>query len=163
MIYKNYEIIAAAIFETEPEKLFIKTRKPDVVMARQICMVYRFRFLKMSLAEAGARYSKDHTTVLHAKKTVNNLYETDKKYRAKVDMFFQKIDTKNPEPEHLIFFEPRFFSISSAYIESHLHLLQVLNGYMSGLEPYVSVKHALKECSADLQTISENINRKYKI
>lgn len=163
MIYKNYEIIAAAICETDVKLLFTVSRKRPVVMARQICMFYRNKNLKMSQSEAGARYSKDHATVLHAVKTVNNLYETNHKFRAKVDMFFQKVNIKNDANETEIIFEPRFFSISSDYIESHLKLLQTLNGYMSGVKPYVSVKHALKECSADLQTISENINKKYKV
>jgi chromosomal replication initiator protein len=70
-----------------------KTRKREVVQARQIAMFFAKNFTKASLATIGAHCGgKDHATVLHACKTVNNLMETDKRFRSYVDELEKKIN-----------------------------------------------------------------------
>jgi chromosomal replication initiator protein len=64
-----------------------------VVQARQIAMFFSKQFTKSSLANIGAQCGgKDHATVLHACKTVNNLIETDKQFKAYVDELEKKIN-----------------------------------------------------------------------
>jgi chromosomal replication initiator protein len=47
---------------------------------------------KSSLASIGLQCGgKDHATVLHACRTVNNLLETDKKFRVYIDEIEKKI------------------------------------------------------------------------
>ena len=59
-----------------------KTRKREVVQARQIAMYFSKKMTKSSLANIGMHCGgKDHATVLHACRTVNNLAETDKHFR----------------------------------------------------------------------------------
>ncbi len=59
-----------------------KTRKREIVQARQIAMYFAKLMTKSSLSTIGSRIgSKDHATVLHACKTVNNLVETDKRFK----------------------------------------------------------------------------------
>jgi chromosomal replication initiator protein len=74
------------------DKLSSKTRKREVVQARQLAMYFSKKLTKSSLATIGLQCgNKDHATVLHACRTVNNLIETDKKFRLSVDEIEKKI------------------------------------------------------------------------
>ncbi len=69
-------------FDLPIEILKSKTRKREIVQARQISMYFAKNLTKSSLANIGANCGgKDHATVLHAFKTVNNLIETDKRFK----------------------------------------------------------------------------------
>jgi chromosomal replication initiator protein len=69
-------------FDLPIELLKSKTRKREVVQARQIAMFFSKKLTKSSLAKIGQQCGgKDHATVLHACRTVNNLSETDKGFR----------------------------------------------------------------------------------
>jgi chromosomal replication initiator protein len=79
-------------FELPIELLKSKTRKREVVQARQLAMYFAKKMTKSSLATIGMyNGGKDHATVLHACKTVNNLIDTDKRFRASVDEIQKKI------------------------------------------------------------------------
>lgn len=79
-------------FDLNIELLKSKTRKREVVQARQIAMFFSKKLTKSSLANIGAHCGgKDHATVLHACKTVNNLMETDKTFRGYIDDLEKKI------------------------------------------------------------------------
>ncbi len=69
-----------------------KTRKREVVQARQLSMYFSKQLTKSSLASIGAQCgNKDHATVLHACRTVNNLIETDKRFKSYVDDLKKKL------------------------------------------------------------------------
>ncbi|MCC7050513.1 MAG: chromosomal replication initiator protein DnaA [Bacteroidia bacterium] len=69
-----------------------KTRKREVVQARQIAMYFSKNLTKSSLASIGMHCGgKDHATVLHACRTVNNLIETDKRFKSYIDELGKKI------------------------------------------------------------------------
>lgn len=69
-----------------------KTRKRDVVQARQLAMYFSKKHTKSSLATIGLHCgNKDHATVLHACRTVTNLIETDKQFRVYVEDIEKKI------------------------------------------------------------------------
>jgi chromosomal replication initiator protein len=69
-----------------------KTRKREIVQARQVAMFFSKTLTKSSLATIGSQIGgKDHATVLHACKTVNNLIETDKRFRLQVDEIEKKL------------------------------------------------------------------------
>ena len=69
-----------------------KTRKREIVQARQIAMYFSKSLTKYSLASIGAQIgNKDHATVLHACKTVNNLKDTDKNFRQYVEDIEKKL------------------------------------------------------------------------
>jgi chromosomal replication initiator protein len=79
-------------FELEMDTLKSKTRKRNVVQARQIAMYFAKSMTKSSLSSIGAHCGgKDHATVLHACRTVNNLIETDKKFKQSVQELQKKI------------------------------------------------------------------------
>ncbi len=79
-------------FSMSVDALQTKTRKREVVQARQIAMYFSKSLTKFSLASIGAQIgSKDHATVLHACKTVLNLKDTDKNFRQYVEDIEKKL------------------------------------------------------------------------
>ena len=69
-----------------------KTRKREVVQARQLAMYFSKKLTKNSLNTIGLHCgNKDHATVLHAVKTVNNLIDTDKQFRVYVEDIDKKL------------------------------------------------------------------------
>ncbi len=83
-------------FELPIDMIKSKTRKREVVQARQITMFFAKSFTKSSLASIGSHCGgKDHATVLHACKTVNNLIDTDKKFKSYIQELEKKITLSN--------------------------------------------------------------------
>jgi chromosomal replication initiator protein len=79
-------------FDLPLEMLKSKTRKREIVQARQIAMYFAKSLTKSSLATIGMHCGgKDHATVLHACRTVNNLMETDKRFRAYIEELEKKM------------------------------------------------------------------------
>jgi len=79
-------------FDLPIELLKSKTRKREVVQARQIAMFFAKKMTKSSLANIGMHCGgKDHATVLHACRTVKNLTETDKNFRKYLDDLEKKL------------------------------------------------------------------------
>jgi chromosomal replication initiator protein len=84
--------VVSDYFNLPLELLKSKTRKREVLQARQIAMFFAKSMTKSSLASIGLQCGgKDHATVLHACRTVNNLMETDKKFRVYIDEIEKKI------------------------------------------------------------------------
>lgn len=80
-------------FDLPLELLKSKTRKREVVQARQLAMFFSKNMTKSSLSNIGIHTGgKDHATVLHACRTVNNLIETDKKFKTYVTEIEKKIN-----------------------------------------------------------------------
>lgn len=79
-------------FDMPIELLKSKTRKREIVQARQLAMYFAKQLTKNSLASIGAQCGgKDHATVLHACRTVNNLADTDKRFKAYVEDLQKKL------------------------------------------------------------------------
>jgi len=79
-------------FDLPIELLKSKTRKREIVQARQIAMYFAKKMTKSSLANIGLHCGgKDHATVLHACRTVNNLQETDKHFRKYLEDLEKKL------------------------------------------------------------------------
>ncbi len=79
-------------FNLPLEAINSKTRKREIVQARQLAMFFSKKHTKSSLATIGLHCgNKDHATVLHACRTVNNLLETDKRFRVYVEEIDKKL------------------------------------------------------------------------
>lgn len=79
-------------FDLSVEQLKSKTRKREIVQARQIAMYFSKQMTKSSLAKIGSLCGgKDHATVLHACKTVTNLCETDKQFKGYLNDLEKKL------------------------------------------------------------------------
>lgn len=80
-------------FNIHIDMLNSKTRKREIVQARQLSMFFSKKLTKFSLASIGTHCgNKDHATVLHACRTVNNLIDTDKQFKGYVDDLEKKIN-----------------------------------------------------------------------
>lgn len=70
-------------FSLPLETLLSKSRKREIVQARQIAMYLAKFHTRESLQNIGRKIGeRDHATVLHACKTVSNLMDTDKSFKA---------------------------------------------------------------------------------
>ncbi|WP_298533477.1 chromosomal replication initiator protein DnaA [uncultured Algibacter sp.] len=84
--------IVSDYFQMDVDTLQSKTRKRHIVQARQLAMFFAKKFTKASLASIGSQIGKrDHATVLHACKTVDNLSSTDKQFRKYVEDITKKL------------------------------------------------------------------------
>ena len=84
--------VVSDYFQMDVDTLRSKTRKRHIVQARQLAMFFAKKFTKASLASIGSQIGKrDHATVLHACKTVDNLFATDKQFRKYVEDLTKKL------------------------------------------------------------------------
>ncbi|MBN8857692.1 MAG: chromosomal replication initiator protein DnaA [Sphingobacteriales bacterium] len=79
-------------FNLPYERLLQKTRKREIVQARQITMYLAKQFTKNSLKTIGEHFGgRDHTTVIHSCQTVKDLMDTDGMFRESVVDLQQKV------------------------------------------------------------------------
>lgn len=79
-------------FHIAPELLQEKTRKREVVQARQLAMYFSKNYTKASLSYIGSQIGKkDHATVLYACRAVADLMETDRKFKIQVEEIQKKL------------------------------------------------------------------------
>jgi chromosomal replication initiator protein len=79
-------------FEVPVEKLKEKTRKRQIVQARQLSMYLAKYFTKNSLKVIGKHFGgRDHSTVIHSCQAVQNLIDTDSKFKDSVSEIQKKI------------------------------------------------------------------------
>ena len=84
--------VVSDYFQMDVDTLQSKTRKRHIVQARQLAMFFAKKLTKASLASIGTQIGKrDHATVLHACKTVNNLSSTDKQFKKFVEDLHKKL------------------------------------------------------------------------
>lgn len=77
---------------TSQADFFTKSRKRNIVQARQLSMYFSKKYTKAPLITIGEQCGgKDHATVIHSLKTVTNLLETDKQFRAIADKIEQTL------------------------------------------------------------------------
>ncbi len=85
--------VVSDYFQMDVETLQSKTRKRHIVQARQLAMFFAKKMTKASLASIGTKIGKrDHATVLHACKTVENLAMTDKQFKKYVEDLAKKLN-----------------------------------------------------------------------
>ena len=82
MSISKVQQLVCEYFNITEEALLSKSRKRQIVQARQIAMYISRNQLNCSLTTIGAELGgKDHATVMHAISTVSDLIETDKSFR----------------------------------------------------------------------------------
>ena len=90
MAYLNYKTVCDFIESNEEythDQINVKSHKREFVTVRQLCMYFCLNKTNTSLALIGNYYGRDHATVIHARKTINNLYDTDSSIRKKIDEY----------------------------------------------------------------------------
>lgn len=118
------------------ETLQSKTRKREVVFARQLIMYFLVEHTKESWAQIAAHYGKDHATAMHAYKTINNLIDTDRKIKAKIILY-------NFQIEALVNFENNIVADKICEIKELLKM-QIDGGFLISYET-VAVYNKLLE------------------
>lgn len=79
-------------FNVPYDKLLQKTRKREIVQARQITMYLAKSFTKNSLKTIGEHFGgRDHITVIHSCQTVKDLMDTDSLFKENVLELHQKV------------------------------------------------------------------------
>jgi chromosomal replication initiator protein len=82
-------------FKVSIDQLKDKTRKKEIVMARQLAMYFSKEYTNLSLKSIGYHYGgRDHSTVIHAVQTVNDLYDTDNNFKKSLDELRKKLKMK---------------------------------------------------------------------
>jgi len=78
--------IVSKYFNISEKAIKARTRKREVVTARHLAMFFCQKLTNKSLSAIGAEFGgRDHSTVVHASKTVKNLNETDKDFRRSME------------------------------------------------------------------------------
>lgn len=78
------------------EDLKAKTRKKEIVVARQVSMYFCKEFTNHSLKSIGYHFGgRDHSTVIHAITTVNDIMETDSSFRNSVNELKKKFKMRS--------------------------------------------------------------------
>ncbi len=73
-------------FKVPVSDMFSVSRKRNIVQVRQTSMYFAKKYTDLSLAQVGAQCgNKDHATVLHACRTIENLKETDRHFKDQLE------------------------------------------------------------------------------
>jgi len=82
-------------FKIPVDQLKDKTRKKEIVMARQIAMFFSKEYTNLSLKSIGEHFGgRDHSTVIHAVQAVNDFCDTDATFKKAVDELKKKLKLK---------------------------------------------------------------------
>ena len=79
-------------FNVPQEDLKAKTRKKEIVIARQVAMYFSKDYTNHSLKSIGNHFGgRDHSTVIHAVQSVNDMIDTNAKFRISIDELKKKL------------------------------------------------------------------------
>jgi chromosomal replication initiator protein len=83
-------------YSINQDDLKAKTRKKEIVVARQVAMYFSKEFTNHSLKSIGYHFGgRDHSTVIHAVQTVNDMIETDSTFRNAVNELKKKFKMRS--------------------------------------------------------------------
>lgn len=82
-------------YQLSVEQLMDKSRKPNVAFPRQVAMYLANLLIPaLSLKDIAEYFNrKDHTTVLHAKRLIENLFRDDETFRSSLELMIKKLSS----------------------------------------------------------------------
>ena len=84
--------VVCDVLKIEPKYIQWNTRQRDVCDARQVCHYFAKEFTKLSLYSIGVEIGeKDHATVIHSIKVVNNLQFANREFRKNINLIRTKL------------------------------------------------------------------------
>lgn len=87
--------IVSEYFNVPTEELKAKTRKKEIVIARQLAMYFTKDYTNHSLKSIGNHFGgRDHSTVIHALQSVNDMLDTDARFRSSVNELQKKFQMR---------------------------------------------------------------------
>lgn len=82
-------------FKVEVESLKDKIRKKEIVIARQVAMYFAKEYTNHSLKAIGYHFGgRDHSTVIHAVQSVNDMMDTNASFKTSVEELRKKLKMK---------------------------------------------------------------------
>lgn len=82
----------AEYFKVEVESLKDKIRKKEIVIARQVAMYFAKEYTNHSLKAIGYHFGgRDHSTVIHAVQSVNDMIDTNSSFKNSVEELKKKL------------------------------------------------------------------------
>jgi hypothetical protein len=89
--------VVGRYFDIIHYKLTQRTRKHEIVIARQIIYWFGRRYTGLSLQLMGNFFNQDHATVLHGISAVNNLIETDRVFASDIMQIDDRLNNGFPK------------------------------------------------------------------
>lgn len=87
--------IVASYFQITPELLASRSRKTQIVYARNIAIYLIREHLKTPLKKIGEAFgNRDHATIAHSFEKIHNLLKTDQHVKTDIDYLIKKLDFK---------------------------------------------------------------------
>jgi len=82
----------AESFKIDPEVMKGKVKKREIVIPRQVAMYFCKRYTQLTLALIGENFGgRDHSTVIHALESVEDMMKTDPNFKNTVDELGKKL------------------------------------------------------------------------
>lgn len=112
-----------------------KSRKRELVLVRQLSMVFMKRHTKYSLSRIGGVFGKDHSTVLHAENKINGFLDSYEVFRKDVETMDELVRIKLKELpdidyEKANYISPIVKSIGGLKIEKRQSINDVADEYV---------------------------------
>jgi len=83
-------------YKIDPSELKAKTRKKEIVIARQIAMYFSKEYTNHSLKSIGYHFGgRDHSTVIHAVQSVNDMIDTNNNFRSSIEDLKKKLKMRS--------------------------------------------------------------------
>ncbi|HET6566365.1 MAG TPA: chromosomal replication initiator protein DnaA, partial [Rhodothermales bacterium] len=93
---EDIQRITCEYFKIPEDLVRAKTRKREVVQARQVAMFFCKQLTQHSLKTIGLHFGgRDHSTVIHANQSVENQIETDPRFREIIDEIRKTIELRS--------------------------------------------------------------------
>lgn len=94
--FKSIKQIVSDYHQLKDNEISIKSRKREIVEARQIAMYFYDKYTKLSLNSISLEFAYldhvfHHSTILFAIDTVNNLKDSDKRFKAKIEEIEEEV------------------------------------------------------------------------
>ena len=94
MNIERIEQIASLVTGISIDEMHKKTRKREIVWARQLTMYFARNMTRLSWAGIGGYFDKDHATALHSHKRIDNLLFADWEIQEYVQLMRQRLGIK---------------------------------------------------------------------
>lgn len=86
----------ADYFHLNPDELKDKTRKKEIVIARQVAMYFSKEYTNHSLKSIGYHFGgRDHSTVIHAVQAVNDMMDVNANFKGTLEDIKKKLKIKS--------------------------------------------------------------------
>ena len=93
---KYIQDVVSKYFNISIEEMKDKARKKEIVIARQVAMYFSKDFTNNSLKSIGFHFGgRDHSTVIHAVQSVNDMIDTDSIFRKNIKEINRRISVSN--------------------------------------------------------------------